>query len=192
MKAAQGFTLIELMVAISIVAILATMGFSTYTKAQSSARDSKRVSDLQEIAKALEQYKAISGTYVPGTTTYSSQPCYLDTNNGSGYNDFIFNSGSWGVSGSSNGCPASISHSLSSYFANIIPEDPLCPKGTCTGSWADYDLFIPPTTTSTSNPYACSPSGSCYLLCAKLENVPSTNPAGVIRLTYNYCLKSQQ
>jgi len=65
-KTSKGFTLIELMVAISIVAILATIGLVMYNKAQQSARDSKRIGDLQEIQKALEQYYATNNKY-PGT-----------------------------------------------------------------------------------------------------------------------------
>lgn len=55
-----GFTLIELMVAISIVSIMSVAGLTFYGAAQRSARDSKRVQDVLEIQKALEQYYAIN------------------------------------------------------------------------------------------------------------------------------------
>ena len=74
-KKPSGFTLIELLIAITIIAILSTIGFSTFTTVQRQARDSKRMQDLSEIQKALEQYKVIHGSYravAGGSTTVSS------------------------------------------------------------------------------------------------------------------------
>lgn len=53
---AKAFTLIELIVAIAIVAIISAVGFVSYSQAQKLGRDSKRKSDLQEISKALQLY----------------------------------------------------------------------------------------------------------------------------------------
>lgn len=60
----KGFTLIELMIAIAIVAILATIGFTVYSNAQINARDTKRKQDIDAIAAAIETKK------VPGQNTY--------------------------------------------------------------------------------------------------------------------------
>lgn len=49
-----GFTLIELMVAIAIVAILSMIGLVVFNYAQGGGRDAKRKSDLQAIAQALK------------------------------------------------------------------------------------------------------------------------------------------
>jgi|SRR5579884_3324218 len=62
-KAVQGFTLIELMVVISIIAIMAAVGLIVYSTAQQNGRDSKRVQDVQEIQKAVEEYYAINNSY---------------------------------------------------------------------------------------------------------------------------------
>lgn len=60
----KGFTLVELMVAISIVAVLATIGFSLFQNTQSTARDGKRRADVDAIATALEtRFDASVGTY---------------------------------------------------------------------------------------------------------------------------------
>ncbi len=58
-----GFTLIELMIVIVIIAILATIGLVMYTNVQRSARDSKRIQDINAIQNALEQYRAFNGSY---------------------------------------------------------------------------------------------------------------------------------
>lgn len=50
----KGFTLIELMVAISIVAILSTIGLTLFSNAQEIGRDGKRRADIAAIAANLE------------------------------------------------------------------------------------------------------------------------------------------
>ena len=49
-----GFTLVELIVAITILAILGTVGFISLQGYSSKARDSARVSDITNITKGLE------------------------------------------------------------------------------------------------------------------------------------------
>lgn len=66
----QGFTLIELMIAITIVAVLATIGLIMLQGAQKIARDAKRKSDLEDIKKAFYAYKNVTGTFcLSGTGT---------------------------------------------------------------------------------------------------------------------------
>lgn len=59
----SGFTLIELMVAISIIAILAAVGLVSYSSAQKVSRNSKRIQDLKAIQTALETYRTANGSY---------------------------------------------------------------------------------------------------------------------------------
>lgn len=59
----QGFTLIELMIAISIIAILSAIGMVTYSQSQKLARDSRRKEDLQQIQKALSLYYSDYSSY---------------------------------------------------------------------------------------------------------------------------------
>jgi len=62
-KLKKGFTLVELMIVISILGLLTTVGLSAYMLTQKTARDSKRQSDLESIRQALEIYRTENGTY---------------------------------------------------------------------------------------------------------------------------------
>lgn len=68
-RTARGFTLIELMIVVAIIAILSTIGLTVYSGIQRGARDSKRQTDIQELQKALEQYYAINRTFPPNLST---------------------------------------------------------------------------------------------------------------------------
>lgn len=59
----KGFTLIELMVVIAIIAILAAVGIVTYASAQKAGRVSKRAQDLKALQTALELFKTATGAY---------------------------------------------------------------------------------------------------------------------------------
>lgn len=60
----NGFTLIELLVVISIIALLSSIVFATLSTARMKARDTQRVSNAQEITKALELSISSGGSYV--------------------------------------------------------------------------------------------------------------------------------
>lgn len=64
-----GFTLIEVLVAATIVALLSTIGISGYQAITRSGRDALRKSDLEQIRSALEIYKSDYGNYPAPTTT---------------------------------------------------------------------------------------------------------------------------
>ncbi len=61
----NGFTLMELLVVISIIAILISIGLTSFSTAQKKARDSKRKSDIKEVQNALEQYYSVCGSNYP-------------------------------------------------------------------------------------------------------------------------------
>ncbi|MBL7154898.1 MAG: type II secretion system protein [Candidatus Portnoybacteria bacterium] len=78
-KGQPGFTLIELLVVIAIIGILATIVLVSLNTARSKARDVRRVSDLRQVALALEMYYDDEDTY-PGTSgTCTTIPAALAT-----------------------------------------------------------------------------------------------------------------
>lgn len=64
----QGFTIVELLIVIVVVAVLATISVSAFSGTQQRARDTQRVQDMQAIVKALELYKIQTGNYPPAST----------------------------------------------------------------------------------------------------------------------------
>jgi len=60
-----GFTLLEMLVVIGIIAILIGIGTVSYSTAQKKARDAKRKQDLNAIQNALEQYYSVCGYQYP-------------------------------------------------------------------------------------------------------------------------------
>ena len=69
MKKQLGFTMIELMIVIIIIGILATLGGAAYSKSLQKGRDTKRISDMQEIQKGFEMY------YAANTPNEYGAPC---------------------------------------------------------------------------------------------------------------------
>lgn len=59
----KGFTLIEVLVAATIIAVLAAVGFASYSKVNQKSRDSKRKSDIEQLRSAVEMYRADNGFY---------------------------------------------------------------------------------------------------------------------------------
>lgn len=60
---AKGFTLMELLIVIAIMAILVSLGAASYSTAQKSSRDARRRSDMKAIQNAVEQYLANTKAY---------------------------------------------------------------------------------------------------------------------------------
>lgn len=58
-----GFTLIELMITVAIVAILATIAFPSYQRAIAKSDRSIAISDINEISQALERYFTYNRVY---------------------------------------------------------------------------------------------------------------------------------
>ncbi len=63
MHGKKGFTLIELIVVMLILAILVTLGLGTFRSSQTKSRDSRRKGELKNVASALELYYNDYGRY---------------------------------------------------------------------------------------------------------------------------------
>ena len=90
----KGFTLIEILITVVILAVLMSVGIIFYQQAIVQSRDDKRKQDLNQIAQALELYYQVNKTY-PGTA------------------------GQWRNSSQSNWIP-----DLIPTFIESLPEDP--------------------------------------------------------------------
>ncbi len=68
LKTSRGFTLVELLVVITIIGILATVALVSLNSARLKARDAKRLGDVRQIALALEFCYNEIGKYLPAST----------------------------------------------------------------------------------------------------------------------------
>ncbi len=63
MKRNSGFTIIEMLIVVTILAMLAGVLVPVLEDAGASARDARRAADLKAVQSALEAYKRENGTY---------------------------------------------------------------------------------------------------------------------------------
>jgi prepilin-type N-terminal cleavage/methylation domain-containing protein len=117
----RAFTLVELLVVISIIGLLSTIAIVSLNSARTKSRDTKRIADIKQIITAMQLYYDTNGTY-PNTGSTGTLP--LSCTNGPtawyclGYGD----AGSCWNGGSQHGCTA-LDNALSPYMAKI-PKDP--------------------------------------------------------------------
>lgn len=57
-----GFTLIEVLVAATIIAVLTAVAIVSYSSVNKRSRDAKRIADLEQLRSALEFYRSDSAT----------------------------------------------------------------------------------------------------------------------------------
>lgn len=77
-KTFAAFTLVELLVVISILGILATLVAGNYRSAKFRGNDAKRKSDLKQVSTALESFMNDHGVY-PSASTYKIMACPYST-----------------------------------------------------------------------------------------------------------------
>jgi len=63
-----GFTLVEILIAISIVVILGGIVLGSMNSARDVARDKKRIADIEQIELALKLYRSVNSTYPEGAS----------------------------------------------------------------------------------------------------------------------------
>lgn len=65
-KTTVGFSLVELLISVSIISILMAVGYFNFKDSTKAARDAQRKSDLRELQSAIELYKNENGRYPEG------------------------------------------------------------------------------------------------------------------------------
>ncbi len=96
----NGFTLFEMLVVISIIAILSALISVSFSAAQKKARDSKRLQDMKELQSAAEQFYSLNnfiypaGTNAPTDWTANSQvvlDIFPKDPKGVGWTNYVYN-----------------------------------------------------------------------------------------------------
>jgi|SRR3989344_1221448 len=74
-----GFTLVELLVSITIIGILASIGLNTFTSAQKKSRDAERKAHLKQLRDSFEAYYNDHGQY-PDSADITWDSSFTDAN----------------------------------------------------------------------------------------------------------------
>jgi prepilin-type N-terminal cleavage/methylation domain-containing protein len=114
----RAFTLVELLVVISIIGLLSTIAVVSMTSARSKARDGKRQADIKQIITAMQLYYDTNGRYPDASGA-------LACNCGSsalGYCCLGYSNAATCHAGTGRGC-AALNNALAPYMATI-PDDP--------------------------------------------------------------------
>ena len=75
MRSNSGFTLIEVMITVAIVAILAAIAVPSYNEYVQRARITEATSNLSDMRNKMEQYFQDNRTWTPGGGTHPALQC---------------------------------------------------------------------------------------------------------------------
>lgn len=84
-KNTTGFTIVELLITIVVIAILAAISIVAYNGIQQRVRDTQRLHDVRQIRSSLEAFRAIHGRYPTTGATNNNNTCGNDHTNGYSY-----------------------------------------------------------------------------------------------------------
>jgi prepilin-type N-terminal cleavage/methylation domain-containing protein len=112
-----GFTLVEMMLVVAIIALLASMAIPNLLRARIVANDAAAQAALKAISTAMETYMTNNRVYPPDTVTLvTSSPAYLITDYFTGaHNGFTFTATLTDQSYSVTAVPISANHGSTSY-----------------------------------------------------------------------------
>lgn len=74
LKSKSGFSIVELLISISIISLLASLTLSSIRTTRRNSRDMHRISDLNQIQNALELYFDQNGSQYPQANTNCNTP----------------------------------------------------------------------------------------------------------------------
>jgi type IV pilus assembly protein PilA len=153
LRSKAGFTLMELLIAVSIIAIISAVGITTFSQSQKLARDSKRKSDLRSVAVALELYYQKNKRYpCPGDNVWVSSSA----------------GGNWITDNDFANCGDTSAKVLDTNYISNVPVDPVNSGtgttwgGSITGYFYGYRGYY--------SAFCNSKKGQVYFLVAQLEN----------------------
>jgi len=128
----SGFTIIELLVVISVIALLSSVIFASLNNARSKARDARRMSDIKQIQLALELYFDVNGVYPSTSNAWKSGTTVCNSTYGSG---------------NSYSGPTGYIPNLAPNYISVLPESPNVTTNKCylyrdSNSGKDYKFLI--------------------------------------------------
>lgn len=109
-KRERGFTLLEMLIVIGIIALLSSVALVSMSSSREKTRDAQRLSDMDQIRKALLLYKEANGTF----------PVNNDTGDCPG-------AGAWDVSYSGDKFIDALYPATGTKYFTSTPKDPLAP-----------------------------------------------------------------
>lgn len=118
MKKAYGFTIVELLTVVVIIAVLATISIVAYDGVRTKANESTVMADMNAIGKKMEEYRTLSegGAYPYNSTMFRSSGVKFSSSSSYGFVICCFNAGSpstytldWGTGSGSAGICAQAS-----------------------------------------------------------------------------------
>lgn len=149
----NGFTIVELLIVVVVIAILAAISIVAYGGIQERARNAQRTQDVRTIAKALELYYINNGQY-PSGACGSSCPVNKKINS------------SWATT--SDGSWSVLEAALVPDYISALPTDPKASTSTpaaISGGY-NYDYVVP-------GGWCSAAAGNIYLLTYNLEGATS-------------------
>jgi len=106
-KLKSGFTLVELLIVITIIGILSSIGLNSFTSSQVKGRDTKRKAHLKQLTDAFEAYYNDKGEYPSDDGSGNVMGCGVDAEAAC----------TWGTS-------AFVNTTTTTVYMILMPEDP--------------------------------------------------------------------
>lgn len=142
----RGFTIVELLIVIVVIAILASITVVAFNGVQQRGKDSQRKSDITAITKALELYYIDNGRYPAGSGSTTINNSWSTTADASWQN---------------------LATALAPYTSKL-PTDPISTPGAAVTGGTGYNYAYYANTSTFCN----AGIGKMYILVYRLESAP--------------------